>query len=134
MISYNEIKKLEGMDDQTVKEILELAKEAEEAEELIKTTWVFKEGEERIMFGNPNSDSPYQEELTSDRVWIRGYGDDYEAIAGNASGIFEFLLAEYMAKNNLPCANAETYKMAQICGYFRKFLERTQEKHDSATR
>ena len=133
MISYEAIKSLEGMNDKAVKELRQLAKEAKEAEQLIKSTWIFVDGESIITVLEDVKSGNIIEELTNEGVWTRREGKGYYEIPCVANQIFEYFNAEYVYKKDPPCAkeNEMLVRMAKYCAYFREFLKRTEEKHAS---
>ena len=56
-------------------------------------------------------------------VYRDGIGQEIECSAKN---IFELLQAEYVVDNELPCGNRETRFQADLCKYFRSFLEKLE--------
>ena len=132
MITYEAIKSLEGINYETFNELKNLAKEAEDAEKLIKSTWKFQSEEKIIDVLEGNESGNTREFLTIDRLWVREEGgNSYSGVQCSADKIFECFVAEFLFKNNYGCVREdadETVKKAEMCSYLRGFLERSKEK------
>ncbi len=132
MINYEMIKNLTDEDVAKLSEFRPIAKEAEEAERMIRETWLFKSCQDTIKVWE-SDDGCVKEYMGYDGRWRRDVaGEGYSIVDCEAKEIFDYFKAEWLFKNYCGCVREdddETAKMAEVCSHFREFLKRTEEKH-----
>lgn len=136
MVTYDALKSLTEQDIAMFGEIRPILNEAEETERLINDTWLFRAGEKEVMVWKDDEEG-VREFVSYDGNWRRdvsGWGCNI--VKCDAATIFEYFKAEFLFKNYCACVvdDDEMAKKAGICKHLRKFVERTREKHDGATR
>lgn len=133
MITYEMLKNLTDEDIAAAPELRPIAKEAEEAAKLIKETWTFKCGQSSRLIEEDEEEGIkwYMRYDGSLRIDVEGYG--YCIINCNAGEIFEYIKAEHLYKEDLPCnkENEQLAAMANWCKHFRHFLTVTEAEYCS---
>lgn len=137
MITYEMLKNFKDEEVAMLKDARTIANEAEQAEELISKTWLFRNKQTELLIWQ-DAHMGITEYLTHDGKWRRDIaGNGCIIIECSAAEIFEYFIAEFLFKNDCGCVREdadETAKKAGICNSFRKFLKRTEEKYDSMTK
>lgn len=110
-------------------ELLDVAKSAKEASKLIRDTYQFPMGKDKIELWSDEHNAEY---LTKDGVWQARYLHQEYDVDCSENSIFKYLRAEYLVshgfcKEHEGCYVTEEGKMARIAGYFRVFINKTRE-------
>lgn len=128
MFDLQSLAKLNPDDIILLNELLPMAREAKRIEELIKSTYLFHVGEERIQVDT--NDDCHCEFLTHDGKWLCSWTrSEYEVLC-NAPEIFELMKAKYMLDNNYfedTEAKKTAEKKAQTWRHFKSFVVVTEE-------
>lgn len=133
MFDYESIKKLTADDVLILNGLSELAKKAKEAAEIVKDTYLFHIGEEKIEVWRDEYNHEY---LTCDGVWQARYLHQNYDVKCTAETIFEYMKAEFLIEKgfakeydgNLYTKEGE---MVQAFRYFKVFLKNTEDMHKS---
>lgn len=129
MLTYTDIINLSLKDVYVLNALLPIAEEAKNAETLIKSTYSFGVGEEKIEIWH---DSVNHEFVTRDGVWQARYLHQTYDVNCTAEEIFEYMKADFLINNSYApeaidgVLTAEGEK-AFIYRYFSTFLRHTQE-------
>ncbi len=96
MFRYDEFKNL-SLDQVTIiNDLKPLVEQAEKAEKIIKETFLFHIGEDKIEVWSDECNCEY---ITHDGIWQARYLNQSYDIECNAKTIFEFLKADYLVQN-----------------------------------
>lgn len=108
-------------------ELLDVAKEAKEFAKLIRDTYQFPMGEDKITVWSDGHNAEY---LTHNGVWQARYLHQSYDVECSEDSIFKYLRAEYLVSHGF-CkefedgSRTEDDRMAFISRYFRSFVVRT---------
>ena len=132
MFDYESIKKIGPKDIMIINSLLPLAKQAIEAEKLIRETYLFHIGETKITVWTDQNNWEY---ITRDGVWQARYLNQEYDVECTAEVIFDYAKADYLVKNGYvkECENSyftEEGKKAEIYKYFSCFLKKTADLHE----
>lgn len=108
-------------------ELLDVAREAKAFAKLIRDTYQFPMGEDKITVW---SDAYNAEYLTHNGVWQARYLHQEYDVDCSEDSIFKYLRAEYLVSHGFSkeyegCYTTEEGKMAEIARYFRVFVANT---------
>ena len=134
MFDYESIKNLTEEDVLILNGLIALAKKAEEAAEIVKATYLFHIGEEKIEVW---SDQYNHEYLTCDGVWLARYLHQTYDVECTKQSIFDYMKAEFLIENGFVKeydgnSYTEEGKMRQVFRYFKVFLKNTKEKQSNS--
>lgn len=132
MFDMEKIKNLTADEIIIVNGLVDAAREAKEAAKLIRDTYSFGIGEERITIWKDQYNAEY---LTHEGVWQARYLHQTYDIKCSEDEIFKYFIAEYLIKNGFAkevegCYRTEEGEMKLVCGYFRDFLKVTRQKYE----
>ena len=136
MYDMNKIMSLNADEILIINGLQDVAKEAKEAAELIRKTYVFHIGEDIIEVRHDRDMNNF-EYLTHDGVWQARYLHQSYDIKCSEDEIFKYFRAEYLVENGFAPELSGSYyteegEMKSICRYFRSFLNRTREIYENS--
>lgn len=113
-------------------ELLDVAKSAKEAAKLIRDTYQFPMGEDKIELWNDGYNAEY---ITHSGVWQARYLNQQYDVSCSENSIFEYLKAEYLVSHGFckeyeGCYATDEGEMARIAAYFRSFINKTRQLYE----
>lgn len=135
MYDMNKIMSLNADEILIVNGLQDVAKEAKEAAELIRKTYVFHIGEDKIEVWHDRDMNNF-EYLTYSGVWQARYLHQTYDVECSEDEIFQYFRAEYLVDNGFvpetsECRYTEEGQMKSISKYFRRFLKDTRSLYES---
>lgn len=109
-----------------------IAKEAEDAENLIMNTWLFRSREEKILIGE-DEELKMEQYFYHDGKWtLKFSGEKFCTVKCEAKAIFDYFVAEYIHANGMTneYVAEEIEDKVRVCKWLREFIEHSKEMHE----